>query len=61
VAEALAEFARQHQATELVLARDAGAHPGRYPVLRELGRRAGSAEVHVLPASGRQGLTVPAS
>ena len=49
VAAVLAEFARQHQATELVLARDAGAHAGRYPVLRELGGLAGSAEVHVLP------------
>jgi len=59
-AATLAEFARQHQVTELVLARD-GAHAGRYPVLRELGRRAGSAEVHVLPAEGRQELTRPAS
>jgi NitT/TauT family transport system ATP-binding protein len=49
-ASALAQYAREQQATELVLAR---AHPnpsGRYPVLRELARLVVDVELHVLPA-----------
>jgi NitT/TauT family transport system ATP-binding protein len=52
-AAVLAEFARQHQVTELMLARDAEFATGRHQVLRELARRAGHAEVHVLPAERR--------
>ena len=52
-AAALARFARQHQVTEMVLARNPGAGDGRHRVLSELGRQAGDAEVHVLPAQGR--------
>ncbi len=48
-ATALAGFARQHKVTEMVLARTAGGHAGRHPTARELARRAGDAEVHVLP------------
>ncbi len=49
-APALAEYARQRQATELVLTR---AHPnpgGRFPVLRELAKLASDVELHLLPA-----------
>ncbi len=53
VAAALAGFALRHQVTEIVLARDAVARPGRHRVLRELARRAGDAELHILPAEGR--------
>ncbi len=53
VAAALAELAVRHQVTEIVLARDAAARAGRHPVLRDLARRAGDAEVHVLPAESR--------
>lgn len=49
-ADALARFARQHQITEILLARDPAARAGRHRLLSELGRRAGDAEVHVLPA-----------
>jgi NitT/TauT family transport system ATP-binding protein len=49
-AAALAAFADQHQVTEMVLARTAGARPGRHRIMRELARTAGDAEVHVLPA-----------
>ncbi len=52
-ADALTEFARQHQVTEIMLARDAGFRAGRHPLLRELSRRSGDAEVHLLPADGR--------
>ena len=52
-ADALTEFARQHQVTEIMLARDAEFRAGRHPLLRELARRSGDAEVHVLPADGR--------
>ncbi len=48
-AAALAAFACQHQVTEMVLARDTGARAGRHRVLLEVARRAGDAEVHVLP------------
>ena len=49
-AAALAAFAHQHQVTEMLLARDTGAKAGRRRVLLQLARRAGDAEVHVLPA-----------
>ena len=52
-AAALAQFARQHQVTEMVLARGPGAGDGRHRVLSELARQAGDAEVHVLPAQAR--------
>ena len=52
-AAALAEFARQHQVTELVLARGPGGGDGRHRVASELARQAGDAEVHVLPAQAR--------
>ncbi len=48
-AAALAAFALQHQVTEMVLARTPGGHAGRHPTARDLARRAGHAEVHVLP------------
>jgi NitT/TauT family transport system ATP-binding protein len=48
-AAALAAFAQQHQVTEILLARHAGGHAGRHPVLRELASRAHGIEVHVLP------------
>jgi NitT/TauT family transport system ATP-binding protein len=48
-AAALAAFARQHRVTEILLARHAGGHAGRHPVLRELASRARGIEVHVLP------------
>ena len=38
-AAALTTFAQQHQVTEMLLARDAGGHAGRHPVLRELARQ----------------------
>jgi two-component system sensor histidine kinase KdpD len=47
-ATALARFAREHQVTEMVLARDQTARPGRYRVLRELARGSTNAELHVL-------------
>jgi two-component system sensor histidine kinase KdpD len=50
VAAALAEYARQHQVTEIVLTRAAPNPAGRYPVLRELARVARDVELHVLPA-----------
>ena len=52
-AEALTEYARQHQVTEIMLARDAEFLAGRHPLLRELARRSGDAELHVLPAERR--------
>ena len=60
-AAALAGFARQHKVTEMVLARTAGGHAGRHPA-RELARRVGDAEVHVLPvpAISRQAAADPA-
>jgi NitT/TauT family transport system ATP-binding protein len=48
---ALASFARQRGVTEMVLARDTGSRPGRHLVLRDLVQRAGTAELHVLPAA----------
>jgi K+-sensing histidine kinase KdpD len=50
VAAALAEYARQHQVTEIVLTRAAPNPAARYPVLRELARVARDVELHVLPA-----------
>ena len=50
----LARFAQQHQVTEMMLARDAEFPADRHPVLRELARRAGDAEVHVLPAESHR-------
>jgi hypothetical protein len=52
-ADALAEFAHQHQVTEMVLARAPGPRAGRHRVLTELARHAGDAGVHVLPAQAR--------
>ena len=48
-AAALTTFAQQRGVTEMLLARHAGGHAGRHPVLRELAGRASGAEVHVLP------------
>jgi K+-sensing histidine kinase KdpD len=48
-ADALARFARQRQVTEILLARGP-ARDGRHRLLSELARKAGDAEVHVLPA-----------
>ena len=48
-AAALTTFAQQRGVTEMLLARHAGGHAGRHPVLRELVGRASGAEVHVLP------------
>jgi K+-sensing histidine kinase KdpD len=49
-AAALTAYAREHQITEMVLARGPGTAGGRHLVLRELARSAGDIEVHVLPA-----------
>ena len=49
-APALAEYARQRQATELVLNRAYPNPSSRFPVLRELARLASDVELHVLPA-----------
>jgi two-component system sensor histidine kinase KdpD len=49
-APALAEYARQRGATELVLGRANPSPGGRFPVLRELARVARDVELHVLPA-----------
>lgn len=48
-APALAGYASQHRATELVLNRAQPNPAGRYPVLRELARLVRDAELHVLP------------
>ena len=48
-AAALTTFAKQHRVTEILLARHAGGHAGRHPILRELASRAHGAEVHLLP------------
>jgi NitT/TauT family transport system ATP-binding protein len=50
-ADALSTFAGQHHVTEMVLARDAQAQAGRRPVLRDLVRGTGDAEIHLLPAA----------
>jgi NitT/TauT family transport system ATP-binding protein len=49
-AAALTAYSREHQVTEMVLARGPGTPGGRHLVLRELARSAGDVEVHVLPA-----------
>jgi NitT/TauT family transport system ATP-binding protein len=49
-AAVLAEYAREHLVTEMVLARATPRADGRYPMLRDLPRLARDAEVHVLPA-----------
>jgi two-component system, OmpR family, sensor histidine kinase KdpD len=46
---ALAAYARQRRASELVLARSEGPRPGRYPVLTELAAIPADLELHVLP------------
>jgi two-component system sensor histidine kinase KdpD len=48
-APALAAYASQHRATELVLTRAQPNPVSRYPVLRELARLIHDAELHVLP------------
>jgi len=55
-AAALTALADEHQVTELLLARDTPARAGHHPVLRELARVSGRAEVHVLPAEAGPGL-----
>ncbi len=50
-APALAEYARQRQATELVLSRAYPNPTSRFPVLRDLARLARDVELHVLPAA----------
>jgi K+-sensing histidine kinase KdpD len=49
-AAALTALADEHQVTEMLLARRTPARAGHHPVLRELVRAPGGAEVHVLPA-----------
>jgi NitT/TauT family transport system ATP-binding protein len=56
-AATLADLADENQATEMLLARGAPARAGRHPVLRELARASGGAEVHVLPAERTSGQT----
>jgi K+-sensing histidine kinase KdpD len=46
----LAEYARRHRVTEMVLTRAEPKAAGRYPLLRDLARVARDVEVHVLPA-----------
>ena len=48
-AAALTAFAQQRWVTEMLMARHAGGHVGRHPVLREVAYMARGAEVHVLP------------
>jgi NitT/TauT family transport system ATP-binding protein len=49
-AAALTALADENQVTEMLLARRTPARAGHHPVLRELARASGGAEVHVLPA-----------
>jgi NitT/TauT family transport system ATP-binding protein len=49
-AAALTALADEYQVTEMLLARRTPARAGHHPVLRELARASGRAEVHVLPA-----------
>jgi K+-sensing histidine kinase KdpD len=49
-AAALADYARDRDATELVLARTHPSPGGRHPVLRDLAKLASDVELHVLPA-----------
>jgi NitT/TauT family transport system ATP-binding protein len=54
-AATLAALADKHQATEMLLARRTPARAGHHPVLRELARASGGAEVHVLPSERSSG------
>jgi K+-sensing histidine kinase KdpD len=54
-APALAQYAREVRATELVLTRARPNPAGRYPVLRELAKVAHNVELHVLPAENARG------
>jgi two-component system, OmpR family, sensor histidine kinase KdpD len=49
-AATLADYASEHNVTQLVLARAEPGQSGRYPVLRELARLGRDVELHVLPA-----------
>jgi hypothetical protein len=49
-AAALAALADEHRVTEMLLARRIPARAGHHPVLRELARASGGAEVRVVPA-----------
>lgn len=49
-APALAEYASQIKATELVLSRTHPSPAARHPVLRDLAKLATDVELHVLPA-----------
>jgi NitT/TauT family transport system ATP-binding protein len=49
-AAALADYASEHQVTEMVLARETPRADGRYLMLRDLPRLARDTEVHILPA-----------
>jgi hypothetical protein len=55
-AAALTALAGENQVTEMLLARHTPVRPGYHPVLRELARAPGGAEVHVLPAEAGRGL-----
>jgi NitT/TauT family transport system ATP-binding protein len=49
-AAVLADYAGQHQVTEMVLTRSTLRQDGRYPFLRDLARLARDVELHVMPA-----------
>ena len=49
-AATLTALADEHQVTEMLLARRTPVRAGHHPVLRELARAPGGAEVHVLPS-----------
>jgi NitT/TauT family transport system ATP-binding protein len=55
-AATLTALADENHVTEMILARHTTARPGHHPVLRELARAPGGAEVHVLPAEAERGL-----
>jgi K+-sensing histidine kinase KdpD len=55
-AATLTALADENQVTEMFLARRTPARAGHHPVLRELARAPGRAEVHVLPAEAGRGL-----
>ena len=59
-AATLAALADENQVTEMLLARRIPARAGHHPVLRELARASGGAEVHVLPAEHGSEQTRPA-
>ena len=54
-AATLTALADEHQVTEMLLARRTPARAGHHPVLRELARSSGGAEVHVLPSERSSG------